>query len=122
MLALAWLFGRNRGHGVRICPQNYDDLSSWPRLRRLPRRHFGTAATESRCQTTFAPPTETSVAHYDRLNYKVAIGALAQNLLSCTQHSKPTRKERAFGALIGATPLASCDRPDQPLTPFRPAT
>src|SRR5215471_21824058 len=29
----------------------------------------GTANTDTRCQTTFTPPTETSLTHYDRLNY-----------------------------------------------------
>src|SRR5215471_18280877 len=63
----------------------------------------GTANTDTRCQTTFTPPTETSLTHYDRLNYTVAKGGQSLYLLSCTQHWKPTKKERAFGALIGAT-------------------
>src|SRR5262249_9421484 len=66
-------------------------------------RVSATADTDTRCQTTFTPPTETSLTHYDRVNYTVARGGQSLYLLSCTQHWKPTKKERAFGALIGAT-------------------
>jgi len=35
-------------------------------------RVSATADTDTRCQTTFTPPTETSLTHYDRVNYTVA--------------------------------------------------
>jgi len=62
----------------------------------------GTASTDTRCNTTFTPPTETSLTHYDRVNYTIAKGSQAMYLLSCTQHWMLTKKERAlviFGAL-----------------------
>jgi hypothetical protein len=66
----------------------------------------GTANTETRCQTTFTPPTETSLTHYDRVNYIIAKGSQALYLLSCTQHWVLTKKERTF-VIIGALTAGS---------------
>jgi PEGA domain len=63
----------------------------------------GTANTDTRCQTTFTPPTETTLTHYDRVNYIIAKGEHALYMLSCTQHWKPTKKNRALGVLIAGT-------------------
>jgi hypothetical protein len=66
----------------------------------------GTANTDNRCQTTFTPPTETAVTHYDRVNYTIAKGSQALYLLSCTQHWMLTKKERTF-VIIGALTAGS---------------
>jgi PEGA domain len=67
----------------------------------------GTANTDTRCQTTFTPPTETSLTHYDRVNYTIAQGSRATlYLLSCTQHWMLTKKERTF-VIIGALTAGS---------------
>jgi hypothetical protein len=63
----------------------------------------GTASTDTRCNTTFTPPTETSLTRYDRVNYTIAKSEHALYMLSCTQHWKPTKKNRALGVLIGGT-------------------
>jgi hypothetical protein len=46
----------------------------------------GTAETDTRCKTTFTPPTETSQTRYDRVNYTIAKSGHALYMLSCTQH------------------------------------
>jgi hypothetical protein len=63
----------------------------------------GTASTDTRCDTTFTPPTETSLTRYDRVNYTIAKSEHALYMLSCTQHWKPTKKNRALGVLIAGT-------------------
>jgi hypothetical protein len=66
-------------------------------------RTSGTAETDTRCLTNFTPPTETSLTRYDRVNYTIAKSEHALYMLSCTQHWKPTKKNRALGVLIGGT-------------------
>jgi hypothetical protein len=63
----------------------------------------GTASSDTRCNTTFTPPTETSLTRYDRVNYTIAKSEHALYMLSCTQHWKPTKKNRALGVLIAGT-------------------
>ena len=62
----------------------------------------GTAETNTNCTTTFSPPTETTLTTYRRVNYTIAEGEQALYLLSCTQTWKPSGKQRALGALVGA--------------------
>jgi hypothetical protein len=62
----------------------------------------GRATTNTSCNTTFTPPTETSLTHYDRVNYTVAKGGQALYLLSCTQHWTLTKKERTLAVFAGA--------------------
>ena len=62
----------------------------------------GTAETDTRCSTTFSPPTESTLTTYRRVNYTIAKGDQALYLLSCTQTWKPTRKERFLRGLAGA--------------------
>jgi PEGA domain len=66
----------------------------------------GTANTDTHCQTTFTPPTETSLTHYDRVNYTIAQSSRALYLLACTQHWMLTKKERTF-LIIGALTAGS---------------
>src|SRR5262244_1779186 len=73
-------------------------------------RVSATADTDTRCQTTFTPPTETSLTHYDRVNYTVARDDHALYLLSCTQHWVLTKKEKGIGifaAVVGGSEGAS---------------
>jgi hypothetical protein len=62
----------------------------------------GRASTNTSCNTTITPPTETSLTHYDRVNYTVAKGGQALYLLSCTQHWTMTKKERTLAVFAGA--------------------
>lgn len=61
----------------------------------------GTASTETRCTTTFTPPSQTSLTRYDRLNYIVAKNGQSLYLLSCTQKWKPTVADRLLAGLAG---------------------
>ena len=45
----------------------------------------GTADTTVKCSTAFSPPTESSIAHYNRVHYTIGRGENALYLLSCTQ-------------------------------------
>jgi hypothetical protein len=59
----------------------------------------GTANTDTRCNTTFTPPTETSLTHYDRVNFTVARNGQTLYLLACTQKWTLSRKERLLAGL-----------------------
>ena len=69
-------------------------------------RVSGTAETDTQCKTTVTPPTETTLTHYDRVNYTIAKGSQALYLLSCTQHWMLTKKERTL-VIIGALTAGS---------------
>jgi hypothetical protein len=71
----------------------------------------GTASTDTRCKTTFTAPTETSVTHYDRVNYIIARDGQTLYLLACTQKWKLTRAE---GALAGYEAGAAAGRGESP--------
>jgi hypothetical protein len=60
----------------------------------------GTADTNTRCATTFSPPTESTLTTYRRVNYTIARGDQALYLLSCTQTWKPTAGERVRLGII----------------------
>jgi hypothetical protein len=67
----------------------------------------GTADTDSRCSTTFSPPTETTLTTYRRVNYTIAKSDQALYLLSCTQTWKPTAKERVLLGVMGGLEAGS---------------
>ena len=61
----------------------------------------GTADTDTRCTTTFSPPTETTLTTYRRVNYTIAKGEQALYLLSCTQTTEgKAERIREGGALV----------------------
>jgi hypothetical protein len=63
----------------------------------------GTADTNTHCNTTFTPPSESTLTTYQRVNYTIAKGDQALYLLSCTQVYKPTFGQRlARGVAAGA--------------------
>lgn len=62
----------------------------------------GSADTNTHCSTTYSPPTETTLTTYRRVNYTIAKSEQALYLLSCTQTWRPTGRERALIAFIGA--------------------
>jgi PEGA domain len=62
----------------------------------------GTADTSTTCNTTFSPPTESTLTTYRRVNYTIAKADRALYLLSCTQTWKPTAKERVLLGVMGA--------------------
>jgi hypothetical protein len=59
----------------------------------------GTADTTTKCSTTFSPPTESSITHYNRVNYAIGKGENALYLLSCTQRVE----NGEFGAVTHAS-------------------
>jgi hypothetical protein len=59
----------------------------------------GTANTDTRCSTTFTPPSESTLTTYRRVNYTIVKGEHALYLLSCTQVRRLTVKE---GLIIAA--------------------
>jgi len=61
----------------------------------------GTASANTHCNTTFNPPTETTLTDYRRVNYTIVMGGNAVYRLACTQTWKLTRRGRFFGA-VGA--------------------
>jgi hypothetical protein len=61
----------------------------------------GSADTRTNCETSYTPPTETTLTNYRKVNYTIAKGEHGLYLLSCTQHWKPTKKERALIGIIG---------------------
>ncbi|MGB9121440.1 MAG: hypothetical protein WCE73_12530, partial [Candidatus Angelobacter sp.] len=61
----------------------------------------GTADTNTRCETTYTPPTETTLTSYRKLNYTIAKGEHALYLLSCTQTWEPSTAARIRAGLLG---------------------
>jgi hypothetical protein len=61
----------------------------------------GTADTRTNCETTYTPPTETTLTSYRRVNYTIAKGEHGLYLLSCTQTWKPSGTARGLAALHG---------------------
>ena len=48
----------------------------------------GTVDTTTKCSTTFSPPTESDIAHFNRVHYTIGKGENALYLLSCTQRAE----------------------------------
>jgi hypothetical protein len=62
----------------------------------------GTADTNTHCEMTYTPPTETTLTSYRKVNYTIAEGEHALYLLSCTQTWKPSPTARVRAGLLGA--------------------
>jgi hypothetical protein len=60
------------------------------------------ADTRTNCKTTFAPPAESTLTTYRRVNYTIARGDSSLYLLSCTQTWKLTGRERVRLGIMGA--------------------
>lgn len=73
----------------------------------------GTADTNTRCSTTFSPPTETTLTTYRRVNYIIAKGEQALYLLSCTQIWQPNPATRFLAVLRGMAEVAASDQSQQ---------
>ncbi|HET6843816.1 MAG TPA: PEGA domain-containing protein [Candidatus Angelobacter sp.] len=61
----------------------------------------GTADTRTNCETSYTPPTETTLTSYRKVNYTIAKGEHGLYLLSCTQTWKPSGTARGLAALHG---------------------
>lgn len=72
----------------------------------------GTADTNTHCETTYTPPSETTLTTYRKVNYTIARGERGLYLLSCTQTWKPSGAARGLAALHGA--LAGFGGHEQP--------
>jgi PEGA domain len=62
----------------------------------------GSASTTTRCNSTFSPPSETTLTTYSRVNYTIARSDHALYLLSCTQTWSLTAAERVRLGIMGA--------------------
>ena len=71
----------------------------------------GTATTDARCKTTFTSPTETSVTHYDRVNYIIARNGQTLYLLACTQKWTLNARERFLAGYAAGSAGATGESP-----------
>src|SRR6266851_254567 len=84
------------GHAYTSCLGNTDYFGWFDRSGNL----SGSAETRTNCDTTFTPPSESTLTTYRRVNYTIAKSNEAIYLLACTQTWKPTAGSRVRLGII----------------------
>jgi len=95
------------GHSFTDCSGNTSYLGSFSSYGDFGGTFSGSAQTNTTCNTTFTPPSETTRTSYRRVNCTIAKGRKALYLLSCTQTWKPTVKERVLAVINGELSVAT---------------
>lgn len=66
-------------------------------------RLSGTADTDTRCSSTYTPPSESTLTEYRRVNYTLVRDGQTLHLLSCTQVWRLSRKTGLLLGVIGGS-------------------